>query len=201
MLPKGQFYSRNWILYSALGQPEVDIKSYRLRISGNVENPFSLTYEQLKEKATVEYTSDFHCVTKWSIKDVRWKGVSLRALLEEARPKGDSEWVVFLCLDGYSAPVQLEDALDERAIIAIEMNEKPLRPEQGFPARPFIPHLYGWKSAKWVTEVHVVRSYIDGYWERYGYHERGNVYLEERFKGQEWRKVKKSVAGTLKAQD
>ena len=89
---------------------------------------------------------------------------------------------MFHCVDGYTAPAPLEDALVEDAIVAYKINGKYLSVEQGFPARPFIPHLYGWKSAKWLNRIEFIRDYVDGYWEAYGYHERGNVWLEERFK-------------------
>jgi DMSO/TMAO reductase YedYZ molybdopterin-dependent catalytic subunit len=90
---------------------------------------------------------------------------------------------MFHCADGYTAPVPLEDAMVEDSLIALKMNGKPLAIEQGFPARPFIPHLYGWKSAKWVTIIEFLHEYEDGYWESHGYHQRGNVSNEERFRG------------------
>jgi DMSO/TMAO reductase YedYZ molybdopterin-dependent catalytic subunit len=182
-LPPGQVWARNWVIYAALGIPEVDPNTWRLRISGLVENPVQYTLSQLDDLATVKYVKPFHCVTKWSIEDVEWTGVGLRDLLERSRVKDDARWVMFHCLDGYTAPVPLEDAMHPDSIIALKINGKPLKPEQGYPARPFIPHLYGWKSAKWLTEIELLETYVDGYWEMYGYHERGEVWGEERFKG------------------
>jgi DMSO/TMAO reductase YedYZ molybdopterin-dependent catalytic subunit len=191
-LPPGQFYSKNWIIYSALGEPAVDPKSYRLYVEGSVSSPYSLTYDELLELSTYEYVNDFHCVTKWSIKDVHWTGVPLRSLIERASPKPSSDWVLFICLDGYTTPVPLEDAIDSRAIVVTKMNGKPLSNEHGYPARPFIPHLYGWKSAKWLTSIRVRQGYTDGFWETLGYHERGRVDSEERYKGFAWRDIKRS---------
>lgn len=151
-------------------------------MTGLVKREKEYTYKQLLEMADTEYTKPFHCVTKWSINDVRWTGVSLRKLLQESVVKKEARWVMFVCADGYTTPVPLEDAMSEDAVIALKMNGKPLSVDQGFPARPFIPHLYGWKSAKWLTEVELMPVYIDGYWELRGYHERGNVWSEERFK-------------------
>jgi DMSO/TMAO reductase YedYZ molybdopterin-dependent catalytic subunit len=99
--------------------------------------------------------------------------------------------------DGYTAPVPLEDAMVEDSLIALKMNGKPIPLQQGFPARPFIPHLYGWKSAKWLTDVEFLPQYEDGYWEMYGYHERGNVWDQERFKGQGGKHVRHKGLGSI----
>jgi hypothetical protein len=123
------------------------------------------------------------CVTKWSIKDVVWDGVAFHEIAKLTGVKPEAKWVMFHCSDGYTAPVPLEDAMTEQSIIAFQMNGKPIPQQQGFPARPFIPQLYGWKSAKWLSEVEFLPEYRDGYWEMYGYHERANIWEEERFKG------------------
>ncbi|MEM4382017.1 MAG: sulfite oxidase-like oxidoreductase [Candidatus Caldarchaeum sp.] len=196
-LPPGQVWARSWVVYSALGTPEVDVDKWTLRVSGLVEVEKQYTYKQLLEMADVRYVKPFHCVTKWSIKDVEWRGVSLRRLLEASRIKKEGKWVMFLCADGYSTPVPVEDVLSEDAMVALEMDGKPLSVDQGFPARPFIPHLYGWKSAKWLTEVEVLPVYVDGYWEMYGYHERGLVWEEERFKGQGFKHSRRRAAGVI----
>jgi len=123
------------------------------------------------------------CVTKWSIEKPLWEGVPIKYLADGAGVKPEAKWVMFHCADGYTAPIPVEDALLGDSIVAVKMNGRPLSAEQGFPARPFMPHLYGWKSAKWLTKIEFIREYADGYWEAYGYHERGDVYEEERFKG------------------
>ncbi|MCS7095401.1 MAG: sulfite oxidase-like oxidoreductase [Thaumarchaeota archaeon] len=184
-LPPGQRYIKNFIIYAALGIPRVDIKSYRLAVTGLVERPLSLAYEELLKLPLKRYVKDAHCVTRWSVKDVEWEGVQIKYLAELAGVKPDSTWVMFKCLDGYSTPVPIEDALDDDAIVALRMNGKPIPLENGYPARPFIPHLYLWKSAKWLNEIEFLSEYEDGFWERPengAYHERGNVWIEERFK-------------------
>jgi len=123
------------------------------------------------------------CVTAWSIKDVIWEGVAFRELARLAVVKPEAEWVMFHCADGYAAPIPLKDAMVEDSLIALKMNGNAIPREQGFPARPFIPHLYAWKSAKWLTKIEFLKDYKDGYWEAFSYHERGNVWEEERFKG------------------
>ncbi len=181
-LPPGQKAIPNFIIYRILGQPEVDLNSWRLRVGGYVSNPLTYTYNDLLEIADTSYVSDFHCVTGWSVRNVIWEGVSLRKLAAEAQPSRNVEWVYVRSLDKYTTVIPYEDFLDERGLLVLRINGKPLSLEQGFPARIFIPHLYGWKSAKWVTEIIFTEEYRDGYWEALGYHQRGNVWREERFK-------------------
>jgi|ECHnycMinimDraft_1075156.scaffolds.fasta_scaffold00205_10 DMSO/TMAO reductase YedYZ molybdopterin-dependent catalytic subunit len=182
-LPPHQRYLKKFIIYAALGIHEVDLKNYKLIIDGLVENKLELSYEDLEKMEHITYVKDFHCVTGWSIEDVKWEGIPLRVLAEKARVKRESKWIMFSCLDGYTAPIPIEDGLSEDSILVMKINDKPLTKEQGFPLRPFIPNLYGWKSAKWLNRITFLKDYEDGYWESYGYHERGNVWDEERFKG------------------
>jgi DMSO/TMAO reductase YedYZ molybdopterin-dependent catalytic subunit len=180
-----QRYISRFIYYAALGIPRIDIERWRLSIVGEVERPLEFTYSELISMINVKYVRDFHCVTGWSVRDVEWEGVRIRDLASMVGVRNDAKWVVFRSADGYESVVPAEDALSEDAIIALRMNGKPLDLKSGYPARPFIPHLYGWKSAKWLTTIEFTKQYRDGYWEAMGYHERGNVHLEERFKGME----------------
>lgn len=182
ILPPGQRAIPNFIVYRILGQPEVDVSRWRLRIGGEVNSPKTYTYEELLEMSDTSYVSDFHCVTGWSVKNVMWEGVSLRRLVGEVRPSGGVAWVFVKSLDNYTTVIPYSDFLDGRGILALKINGRPISIEQGFPARIFIPHLYGWKSAKWVVEINFTKEYRDGYWEALGYHERGNAWSEERFK-------------------
>ena len=106
-------------------------------------------------------------------------------------PDESAEWVMFICADNYDTPVQMENALEDKSILALTINGEKLNQKQGFPARPFIPELYGWKSAKWIMEIKLMKGYVDGFWEAYGYHQRGYVEEEERFKGSSWKHVKR----------
>ncbi|AWR99066.1 sulfite oxidase-like oxidoreductase [Metallosphaera hakonensis] len=182
-IPPGQRAVKKFIYYAALGVPEVDINDYRFKVTGLVEKERSYTYEELIKMMDVSYKRDFHCVTGWSVLGVDWNGVKLKRLVEESVPKKEAKWVMFYSLDGYTTTVPLSDVLQEDSVLVLYVNGKPLTKEMGFPARPFFPHLYGWKSAKWVTSMELIPEYIDGYWEERGYHERGNVWDEERFKG------------------
>ncbi|MEM0038167.1 MAG: sulfite oxidase-like oxidoreductase [Zestosphaera sp.] len=181
-LPPGQKAIPNFIIYRILGQPDVDVVKWRLRVGGEVSSPTTYTYEELLEMSSMSYVSDFHCVTGWSVRNVAWEGIPLRRLISEVNPSKEVSWVFVRSLDNYTTVIPYSDFNDERAILALKVNGRPLSVEQGFPARIFIPHLYGWKSAKWVTEIIFTREYKDGYWEALGYHERGNAWSEERFK-------------------
>jgi len=192
-LPPGQAWGRRWVLYAALGVPKVDLEKWRLRVDGLVERPLEFSYQDLTNSPATRYKRSFFCVTKWSIENPEWEGVSLPSLVGPAGVSQDAKWVMFHCLDGYTAPIPVEDALDEDSIVALRINGKPLSAEQGFPARPFMPKLYGWKSAKWLNRIEFIR---DGYWEMYGYHERGNVWEEERFKGHSGKHSRRTSIGT-----
>ena len=195
-LPPNQVWGKKFVIYAALGIPRVDPQQWRLRVDGLVNNPVEYTYGQLATRPQSNLVRSFHCVTRWSIKDVVWEGLLIKDLLAPAGVGPDANWLMFHCLDGYSAPVPLEDAIKEDSILAFKLNGKPLSAEQGFPARPFIPGLYAWKSAKWVDRMELLPDYRDGYWETYGYHERADVWEEERFKGHNGTPVKRRAFGT-----
>jgi DMSO/TMAO reductase YedYZ molybdopterin-dependent catalytic subunit len=196
-VPPGQTFAKRWALYTALGVPKIDLTTWHLTTNGLVDKELNLTFAELQQLPQLKLTRDFHCVTTWSIKDVVWEGVSFRDLAQSTGVKPEASWVMFRCADGYTAPVPLEDAMVEDSLIAFKMNGKPIPEPQGFPARPFIPHLYGWKSAKWLTGIEFLPEYKDGYWEMFGYHERGNIWDEERFKGQGGKHVRHRGLGSI----
>ena len=195
-LPPNQVWGKKFVIYAALGIPRIDSSQWKLKVDGLVSAPQDYTYEQLTTGPLDSQVRSFHCVTRWSIKDVAWEGVLLNKLLSPAGVSPDAKWLMFHCADGYTAPVPLEDALKDDSILAFRLNGKPLSAEQGFPARPFIPGLYAWKSAKWVNRMELIPDYRDGYWEMYGYHERADAWEEERFKGHSGSPVKRKAFGT-----
>ena len=196
-LPPNQVWGKKFVIYAALGIPRVDSQQWRLRVDGLVNDPVDYTYDQLVSRPQNNLTRSLHCVTRWSIKDAAWEGLLIGDLLAPAGVSPDATWLMFHCVDGYTAPVPLEDALKEDSILAFKLNGKPLSVEQGFPARPFIPGLYAWKSAKWVNRMELLPDYRDGYWETYGYHERADVWEEERFKGHKGTPVRRRAFGTV----
>ena len=198
-LAPGQFYGKRWVIYSALSEPQIKLEDWRLAIRGLVEHELTLSFDELSKMPQVKLVRSFQCVTQWSIKDVLWEGVAFRELANLAGVKPEAKWVMFHSAEGYTAPVPLEDAVVEDSLIAFKMNGQPIPWQQGFPARPFIPHLYGWKSAKWLAEIEFIPEYRDGYWEMYGYHERGDIWEEERFKGHSGKHSKRRSLGTVPA--
>ena len=196
-VPPGQTFAKRWAIYAAFGVPKIDLTTWRLITSGLVEKPLNLSFEDLQKLPQVKLTRDFHCVTSWSIKDVVWAGVAFRELAKLTGVKPEATWAMFHCADGYTTPVPLEDAMAEDALIATSMNGKPIPIQLWYPDRPFIPHLYGWKSAKWLTSIEFLANYQDGYWENVGYHERGNIWDEERFKGQGGKHVRHRGLGSV----
>jgi len=182
-LGPGQVWGRKFVIYAASGIPKVDPTRWKLRVTGLVENLLEYSYDEFNKLPMKTEIKSAQCVTKWSIENPLWEGVPIKLLADMAKVKPEATWVMFHCEDGYTAPIPIEDALKEDSIVALRMNGKPLLQEQGFPARPFMPDLYLWKSAKWLKEIEFISGYRDGYWEMYGYHERGNIWEEERFKG------------------
>jgi DMSO/TMAO reductase YedYZ molybdopterin-dependent catalytic subunit len=197
-LAPGQFWGRRFVIYAANGVQHIKAEDWKLKVTGLVEKPLEFTYDEFNKLPMKSFVKSIHCVTKWSIENPTWDGVSIKLLAEMARVKPEATWVMFHCYDGYTAPIPIEDALNEDAIVALKMNGKPLLDEQGFPARPFMPQLYAWKSAKWLGEIEFIPHYEDGYWEMYGYHERGNIWVEERFKGDgDYKPIKRRAFGTV----
>ena len=182
-LPRGQRVIPRPVVYAVKGLPRVDLGEWRLWVEGLVERRLSLSYGDLLSMELVRVDSMFHCVTGWSIGKRGWEGVPLRKIAGLAGVKSSARWVFVESLDGYTTIIPLEDFLHPQSLLVLRVNGEPLSLEHGFPARIFIPHLYGWKHAKWVKRIVFREDYVDGYWEALGYHERGNAWLEERFKG------------------
>lgn len=191
-LPPGQFWGHRFVIYTVNGVPVVAEGEYEFDLFGLVDRPLRLSYGELKGMGEGLLHSDFHCVTKWSIRDCEWKGVPFRLLAERAGLKRDASFAFIYSLDGYTTVVPLENMTD--AMLALELNGDRLSEEQGAPARLVVPSLYGWKSAKWVNAIELLADYRDGYWEARGYHERGDFATEERFKDPAARFIHKKVA-------
>lgn len=151
--------------------PKVDLNTYRLTIDGLVENPIQGTFDELKkELSEVEQISDFHCVEGWGVKNVRWKGVRLRELIEKVKPKSNATHLTFYSLGGvYTESLTLSEASEEQTLLAYGLYGKDLSPWQGYPLRVIIPRMYGYKGAKWLYRIEFTDHQHLGYWEQYGY--------------------------------
>jgi len=169
-LPAGLVPS-GWRIYTvAASMPRFDRRTWRLRIDGDVAEPGSLTYDELLALPRAEQVSDFHCVTGWSVKNVHWAGVRFRDLLAAAQPDARARVLTFVSAERpYADTLTLEQAYLDDAMLAYEMDGKPLRREHGAPVRVVIPEMYGYKNVKWVERVVVGRRAGLGYWEQRGY--------------------------------
>lgn len=179
-LPPGQVLTKVWPVYDALGAPEPPTKTQEqtIKVWGEVDNELLLNWEALMKLPKVKEIQDFHCVTRWSRVGDEWEGVSLNAILDMAKPKG--KFIMFHCYEGYSANVPM-DYINEHCMLAYNFNGKPLEPIHGGPMRARVPTLYGWKSAKWVNEIEVMKEDRPGFWEKRGYNMRGDYTKEERY--------------------
>jgi DMSO/TMAO reductase YedYZ molybdopterin-dependent catalytic subunit len=185
-LPPGQSATIKWPVLHEGDVPAFDPKTWDFRAGGLVEAPLELSYDAFLALAKVEVVSDFHCVTKWSRFDNRWEGVPFREILRRVRPRPEATHVMVLghvgpARYGYSTNVALSDLDRDDVLFAYRHDGKDLEPEHGGPLRLVVPHLYAWKSAKWVRGLIFMDEDKAGYWERLGYHMHGDPFREERF--------------------
>ncbi|WP_292319452.1 molybdopterin-dependent oxidoreductase [Caldisphaera sp.] len=181
--PIGQKEIPKFVIYVAEEEiPKVELNKYRLSIKGDVVKEVELTYSQLEELSRDIGEKDFHCVTGWSVKGKRWKGINLLDLINLSGLKSESKWIIAISMSGYSSTIPIEKDILENTYVVIEMDGNKLNPEAGFPARIYSPDLFGWKGSKWLSSLYISERYIDGYWEALSYHERGKVLPNERFK-------------------
>jgi DMSO/TMAO reductase YedYZ molybdopterin-dependent catalytic subunit len=180
-VPPGQYVSRDFPVLSAGPTPYTPLDEWSFLISGAVKRPVSWTWQELLALPAETPTVDIHCVTKWSKLDTTWKGVPIDALL--AAVDTSAMYVSAWSDGGYTTNLPLEDVTGGRAWIAYEFDGKPLELEHGGPARLLVPHLYFWKSAKWVRGLELLEHDRPGFWEVYGYHNYGDPWKEQRYQG------------------
>jgi len=150
--------------------PVFDPASWRLKIGGLVEQPLSLSYDELRALPHVEQVSTFHCVTGWTVNDVHWGGVRIGDVLDRARPKASGHALRFVSMEvPYVDYLTMPQASLRDVMLAYEMDGKPLPQEHGAPVRLIIPEMYGYKNVKWLQGIDVVPQAVDGYWEDLGY--------------------------------
>jgi DMSO/TMAO reductase YedYZ molybdopterin-dependent catalytic subunit len=183
-LPPGQSLTLKWPVLHYGSVPHFDAAKWDFRISGLVAEPRRLTWEEFRALPQAEVTSDFHCVTRWSRLDNRWKGVLFTDVMKLVHPKQDAKFALVLAEEGYTANVPLEDLLRPNVLFAFDHDGEPLTAEHGGPLRVIVPHLYGWKSVKWVRGFTLLDQDRLGFWERNGYHAYGDPWKEQRYSGQ-----------------
>jgi DMSO/TMAO reductase YedYZ molybdopterin-dependent catalytic subunit len=180
-IPPGQYLTGDFPVLSAGPTPHTPLDRWTFECNGEVDQPRSWTWEEFRELPAETVTIDIHCVTKWSKLDTSWKGVSVDALL--ARVSTEAEYLTAFSDGGYTTNLAIEDVTDGKAWVAYEYDGAPLEPEHGGPARLLVPHLYFWKSAKWVRGLTLTSDDEPGFWEGYGYHNHGDPWLEQRYQG------------------
>jgi len=160
-----------WRIYTVSGSmPSFDAASWRLSVGGRVEEPVSFSYEELRALPRVDQVSTFHCVTGWTVQNVRWGGVRIEDLLARARPLPEARAIEFVSAEvPYVDYLTLQQAALHDVMLAYEMDGKPLPREHGSPLRLVIPEMYGYKNVKWLAQVNLVRAPAAGYWEQLGY--------------------------------
>jgi DMSO/TMAO reductase YedYZ molybdopterin-dependent catalytic subunit len=180
-LAPGQYLTRDFPVLSAGPTPRTPIEQWSFEIRGEVDEPRSWTWEQFMALPSERITRDIHCVTKWSKLDTMWTGVSIDTLLEGVDTTAG--YVLAFCDGGYTTNLPLDDVRGGKAWVAYEFDDEPLHPEHGGPARLLVPHLYFWKSAKWVRGIELRQDDQPGFWEEYGYHNYGDPWTEQRYAG------------------
>ena len=181
-LPPGQIETRKWPVLHAGRVPEVDLARWRLEVAGLVARPLSLTWDELDALPRQETLCDIHCVTRWSRLDNLFGGVPVQSVLALAGVLPEARFVLVHAAHGFTTNLPLADLDREANLLALTHGGEPLTPEHGGPVRLLVPHLYFWKSAKWVTGLELLAEDRAGFWEEGGYHMRGDPWGEERFR-------------------
>jgi len=180
-LPPGQHVVRDWPVLDLGVQPAVPLDRWELRVFGVVAEQVTWDWAGFQALPQRRETTDIHCVTTWSRYDNQWEGVATRDLLAVVQPKPEARFVVLHSHDGYTTNLPLEDFAAEDAILAHSWQGAPLPVAHGGPMRLIVPHLYLWKSAKWLHRIEVLAGDRPGYWEERGYHDRGDPWTEQRY--------------------
>jgi DMSO/TMAO reductase YedYZ molybdopterin-dependent catalytic subunit len=183
-LPPGQYdVGGSWPVLTAEATPKVELEQWRLTVDGLVERPTTWSWDEIHAVTGSTYSGDIHCVTTWSKFDVVFRGVSVDELLAAAGPLPNAGFVMAHSSTGYTTNLPIEDVTDGKAWVAWEVDGRPLPRQHGGPARLLVPHLYFWKSAKWVSRLELMAEDRAGFWEQNGYHDRGDPWLEQRYQG------------------
>lgn len=180
-LPPGQYLTEDFPVLSAGPTPRIDIAGWEFVVTAEDGTTQRWSWSQLLDLPSEDITVDIHCVTKWSKLGTRWRGVSLDTLLADIETAAD--YAVAHSYGGYTTNLPLADLLDGQAWIAYRYDDADLSPEHGGPARLLVPHLYFWKSAKWVRGLRLLLDDEPGFWETAGYHDYGDPWREQRYQG------------------
>jgi DMSO/TMAO reductase YedYZ molybdopterin-dependent catalytic subunit len=183
-LPPGQYdVGQDWPVLTAEATPRLSTDDWTFTVDGLVEEKVSWSWAEIMALPPSEFMGDIHCVTTWSKLGVRFRGVSVDTLLAAARPQPAARYVLASSTTGYTTNLPLDDVTGGKAWVVWEYDGRPLAREHGGPARLLVPHLYFWKSAKWVSGLQLLDHDQPGFWEQNGYHDRGDPWKEQRYQG------------------
>jgi DMSO/TMAO reductase YedYZ molybdopterin-dependent catalytic subunit len=180
-LPPGQSATLKWPVLHVGDVPPFDPETWDFRVTGQVEKPVRLSWQEFTHLPMKEVTADMHCVTRWSRFDVRWRGVPFLEVAKRAIPKPGAKYVMVHAEQDFTSNVPLDDLMRSTTLFALEHDGAPLPPEHGYPVRLVVPHLYAWKSVKWVRGLEFLDQDAAGFWEENGYHMYGDPFREQRF--------------------
>lgn len=180
-LPPGQSLTEKWPVLHAGRVPPVELASWRLRLFGEVEEEISLDWEAFNALPRSTSTQDIHCVTRWSRFDMHFDGVHWRELSALCRPRPSAHYVLAWAEEDFTTNMPLDALDDADALFVTHADGAPLSPEHGHPLRLVVPHRYFWKSAKWLRGIELRAVDAPGFWERYGYHNEADPWLEQRY--------------------
>jgi DMSO/TMAO reductase YedYZ molybdopterin-dependent catalytic subunit len=182
-VPPGQYLTQKWPVLHYGPVPPFNPKTWDFRVFGNVENEIKLDWVEFQKLDQTLVQADMHCVTTWSRLDQKWEGIPFSKIVELAKPKPDSKFVIAHSEYGFTANTPIEYCLRDDCLIALRANGEPLTAEHGSPARLVVPRLYAWKSAKWLRGIEFRETDAPGFWERNGYHNTGDPWKEQRYWG------------------
>lgn len=183
-LPPGQYdVGTDWPVLTAEVTPHLVPQKHTVTVDGLVEEPCTWSWDELHRLPETTYAGDIHCVTTWSKLGVAFTGVSVDELLGAARPRPEARHLMAHSTTGYTTNLPLDDVTGGKAWLVWSYAGEPLSPDHGGPLRLLVPHLYFWKSAKWVTRLELLATDRPGFWEQNGYHDRGDPWLEQRYQG------------------
>ncbi|MEN8041516.1 MAG: sulfite oxidase-like oxidoreductase [Actinomycetota bacterium] len=180
-LPPGQYHTDRFPVLHAGSIPDVDLATWDFTIDGLVAEPARWTWDEVRAMPSKEITTDIHCVTKWSKFDTTWSGISVLDIWDRIQPSDDATHVMIKAYHGYTANLPIADFLAEANLFADTYAGEPLTLEHGYPMRLVVPHLYFWKSVKWVRGFTVMAEDRPGFWEQNGYHMYGDPFKEQRY--------------------
>lgn len=181
--PPGQQLTAKWPVLHYGEVPEIDPThpGWNLKVFGECDEPYSLTYAEIRQMPPVDVVCDMHCVTHWSRLDNVFTGVPTRTIVERAKPRPDARFIMCHGENGFTTNLPLEEFIADDCLLAYQWDGHDLTPDHGWPLRGIVPRLYLWKSAKWIRGIELRKTDAPGFWEQNGYHMHGDPWREERF--------------------